>query len=92
MSDIYQQQRQEGAKLMVQKVNALAQNNGLKIDKIEWNYGQPITSRSTHVLSVTANGKTIKDEFPDEWLADYPGHVGTEEANAVLSGIVRQLR
>lgn len=76
---------------MIQKVNELAQKDGLKIDKIEWNHGQPVNSRSNHVLSVTANGKTIKGEFPDEWLADYPGRVGTEKANAVLSGIIHQL-
>ena len=90
--DSYQQQRQEGAKLIIQKANQLAQNDNLKIDKIEWNHGQPIIDRANHVLSITANGKTVKDEFPDEWLADYSGRVGTEKANAVLSGIIHQLR
>ena len=90
--DSYQQQRQEGANLIIQKANQLAQNNGLQIDKIEWNHCQPIVDRANHVLSITANGKTVKREFPDEWLADYPGRVGTEKANAVLSGIIRELR
>lgn len=91
-NDTYQQQRQEGARLIVQKGNELAQHHDIKLDKIEWNGGQPIARRTGHVLAATANDKTVTAEFPDEWLADYPGRAGTEKANAVLSEIMRQLR
>lgn len=90
--DIYQQQRREGAALIAKKARELARAQGFVIEHIEWDQGQPIQDRTKHLLAVTVGGKTLTGEFPDEWLADYPGRVGTEKADAMLASMIRGFR
>lgn len=91
-NDVYHQQRIDGARQIIEKANELAQLLGMTLDKCEWDHGQPIVYRRKHILWVASSGKTTTGEFPDEWLADYPGRVGMEKANAVLSEMIRRLR
>jgi hypothetical protein len=89
--DVYHQQRIDGARQLIEKANKLAKIRGIVLDRCEWDHGQPIVSRAKHILSVLSSGKTTTGEFPDDWLADYPGRVGIEKANAVLSEMIRRL-
>lgn len=88
----YEEQRSEGAEQILKRAKQLAADAGIKIEKAEWDGGKPIAEKDNHSLSVTANGRTVSGQFPDEWLADYPGRAGNEKANAVLSEIIRKLK
>jgi hypothetical protein len=93
MSDTrYEQQRSEGADQIIKAAEKLSTEVGIKIERSEWDTGKPISEKTNHSLSITAKGKTITSQFPDEWLADYPGGVGTEKAKAVLSEMIRKLK
>lgn len=88
----YEEQRSEGARQIIKVAEKLATEAGIKIERAEWDGGKLIAEKDNHSLSITANGKTISGQFPDEWLADYPGRAGNEKANAVLSEIIRKLK
>jgi len=88
----YREQILEGAGQILKEAKKLAAEAAINIEKAEWDDGNPILERENHSLSITANAKTIAGLFPDEWLADYPGGVGNEKANAVLSEIIKKLR
>jgi hypothetical protein len=90
-SDTYDQQRLDGARLIVERAIELAKAQGITLEKTEWDHGRAIGNRTKHTLSLTAKGKTITGELPDEWLADYPGRVGTEKATMMLKEMVRSL-
>lgn len=89
--DKYQQQRIGGAKQIIIMAHRLARAANIPLDKLEWDKGQQIVERPIHVLTVTSGVKSVTAEFSDDWLADYPGRVGTEKANHVLAGIIHQL-
>lgn len=88
----YEQQRLVGSRKIIEKAKILAQRENLIIDKILWNNGEPIDDRRNHILAITANCKTYTGIFCDEWLADYPGGVGLEKANYVLSALIRKFK
>lgn len=88
----YKEQRTEGAEQIIKVAEKFASEIGIKIERTEWDCGKPIAEKDNHSLSITANGKTISGQFPDEWLADYPGLLGNEKANAVLSEIIKKLK
>ena len=93
MSNVrYEEQRLEGAGQIIKAAEKLATEAGVKIERAEWDGGKPMAEKANHSLSITANGKTISGQFPDEWLADYPGRAGNEKANAVLSEMIRKLK
>jgi hypothetical protein len=87
----YVQQRRDGAKQIAKAAEKMADSVGINLERIEWDKERGITDTANHELAVSANGKTITGQFPDEWLADYPGYVGTEKANRVLSEMIRKL-
>jgi hypothetical protein len=66
------------------------------LDAVEWNDGKSIPQKDNHTLAITAaitaNGKTIFDQLPDEWRADYPGRAGEERTNGQLSELIRQFK
>jgi len=87
----YDQQRTEGADQIIKTAEKLAIEAGIKLQRAEWNSGKLIIEKTNHLLSITANGRTITGQFPDEWLADYPGRAGSEKAKAVLAEMIRKL-
>lgn len=87
----YQQQLLEGASQIVEKAYQIAEKAGILLDSCEWDNGQKIADRSIHTLTITSGGKSAEGEFLDDWLADYPGKVGTEKANTVLREMIRLL-
>jgi len=89
--DNYHEQRLNGARLIAETAAEFAQAQEITLERTEWDLGQAIIRRTNHILSLTAKGQTITGEFPDEWLADYPGRVGTEKANSLLEEMIRQL-
>lgn len=91
-NDRYARERAGGAAKIVEAAKTMAAAVGIKFESIVWDKGRPIFDRTNHELAITANGKTIVGEFPDEWLADYPGGAGIEKANSVLSEMIRKLR
>jgi len=88
----YDEQRLEGAGQIIKTAEELASEVGIKIERAEWDDGKPISNKDNHSLSITANGKTISGQFPDEWLADYPGRAGNEKANSALREMIRSLK
>lgn len=91
MTNIYDKQRLDGARLIIDKAIELAKSKEITFQITEWDHGQAISHKAEHTLSLTAKEKTVSGKFPDEWLVDYPGRVGTEKANARLSEMINQL-
>ena len=86
------QQRLDGAWQIAEYAIALAAKTGITLDKPPiWDKGDAIHERVNHILQLSANGKTQDGTFPDEWLKDYPGVVGTETTRAIVRAMVRQL-
>lgn len=90
-SDCYTQQRLDGADQILKEAEKMALAAGIKIEKAAWDNGRPIIEMTNHELAITAQGEKIIGQFPDEWLADYPGRAGTEKAKGILSEMIRKL-
>ena len=90
-NDLDTQQRLDGANQILKSVEKMAAAAGIKIEKAEWDNGRPIIDITNHKLAISAKGKIITGQFPDDWLVDYPGQVGTEKARGVLSEMIRKL-
>jgi len=87
-----QLQRLDGARQIADFARGQAGKAGIKLDKAPiWNNGDAMRERDNHILRLSAYGKTRDSEFPDEWLKDYPGVVGTERTRETVRAMVRQL-
>ncbi|MBC8491618.1 MAG: hypothetical protein H8D42_03570 [Candidatus Marinimicrobia bacterium] len=87
----YHKQRLKGADQIAEKAHQLARKGGISLESCVWDHGREIVDRDKHTLAISSGGKTARGEFPDEWLADYPGKVGTEKADAVLREMIRSV-
>lgn len=88
MTDIYQEQRIRGSIEIIDFAKQIADENDINIDKYEWDNGQDINDTSINVFSVFSGGDNLSIEISDEVLADYPGLVGTEEANTKIRKLI----
>jgi len=82
-----EQQIIEGKRLVVEKANILAQENGINIENTEWKPHDGLV----YNLSLTANNKTVMGGFLHMWLADYPAQ-SSPEANAMISEMIFNCR
>ncbi len=68
---------------------------GSNVDSFEFqffsNFELAMVKRDKHILEISSGSKTMTGEFPDTWLADYPGRAGTEKTDALLREMVRRL-
>ena len=90
-NDKYQSQRLQGAREIIDTVNTFAKEKGFSLDSCVWDEGQEIVERLMHTLTITVGSKLSRGKFPDEWLADYPGKVGTEKTDALLMQMISGL-
>ena len=87
----YELQRQEGAQEIINKAHEVATSAGISLDNCVWDNGQELVKRDKHILEISSGRKTMTGEFPDTWLADYPGKAGTEKTDALLRKMIRHL-
>ncbi len=87
----YELQRQEGAQEIINKAHEVARSAGISLDNCVWDNGQELVERNKHILKISSGRKSMTGEFPDTWLADYPGGAGTEKTDALLREMVRRL-
>jgi len=87
-----ERQRLDGARQIVDFARNQAGKAGIKFDKEPiWNNGDAMRGQVNHILRLSVYGKTRDGEFPDEWLKDYPGVVGTERTRETVRAMIREL-
>ena len=64
---------------------------GLEFEDVELDNGKDIGNNELHILEIRTGEKSESDNFSDEWLADYPGIVGTEKTDNKLKEMIRKL-
>lgn len=93
MTEDSQEQRMEGAKLIIARANAIAIEKGVEIADYIWNQRRGIDNGENHALELKSNsGKTVRASFSREELEDYPGRVGTEKTDSKLRKMIDELK
>ncbi|MCM0083949.1 hypothetical protein L4X63_20410 [Geomonas sp. Red32] len=88
MSDLYDEQRREGAAMIVSEAHRMADAKGIKLTSSTFDGGLPLKNRDAHILTLATGGKAVEVRFSDEMLADFPGGVGTRPTlDKILIGI-----
>ncbi len=90
-SDHSQKQRIEGAERIVKTAREMAEQNGVHITKIEWNYGREIIDRASHSLTIEAGGKKEEFEFDDDELIAFSGKSGVALTLGKLTTMILSL-
>ena len=91
MTAAYDEQRSEGARLILRKAQDLAAAAGIELTRIAFDDGREFVSREHHVLTLAMGEKVVRIGLSDEALADYPGGAGTEATVAMLCCGVNEL-
>lgn len=79
------EERNEGARLIEEKIRDTFSSAGKTVADIQWNLdrGGQLLDYPSHTIHVTVNGEELKlESIPDERIVDYPGGVGNETLNA----------
>jgi len=84
---------EEGARLIEEKIRIEFELAGRPVEQIGWNLerGGVLSNYSSHVIHVTVGGRVLRlNDVPDERVQDYPGGSGNEILDAHIKKLARK--
>lgn len=91
MTRTYDEQREEGAAMIIAEAQSLAETSGGRLISAIFDRGLGMKHLECHLLELATEHMTVAVSFTDDMLADFPSGVGTGRTIRLIRRGVEEL-
>jgi transglutaminase-like putative cysteine protease len=91
MTQIRDEKRAEGARLIVSVAHDIAEASGTQLTRVFFDLGSELVEQNIHLLTLGEGGRTVFVEFSDKDLVEFYDWLGRAAARAKVRNGVNQL-